>query len=367
MLHSPANRMLVGSLIGSLLVLSQIATPRSAIAQPAANPTVIQAPVTLAPTILPSTVIQAVKQSASNRFDVPVHQLKVMDATQQIWPDGCLGLVPPGVFCIQKTVPGWRVPVTDGIQTWIYRTDATGTIVKLEDADKARIPVAIAQKLVQRVARENRVPVAQLQITAVRSRVFGGCLGIYRPNQPCTKIGISGWQAIVKSPYQSWVYHLNDTATRIERNSTASGAGAALRVVFDGLEEDRPLLDASIVFQQTVSGGFAGIMTKVVLTEDGKVTAYSSSPLTKTAPKVLKTLSSKQVTVFKQSLETLRYPNLNGLNYLTVAAVADVPGTMLEAQSGVVQYINLEQAQLPRSLRQVIRVWDDLIKVNNPV
>jgi hypothetical protein len=364
MSRTRSSKIIISTLIGAVVVLGQAVSP--AFAQPA-TPTVIPAPMTTAPTILPNTVIQAVKQAASKRFDVPVGQLNVVDARQQMWPDGCLGLGDRGVFCTQAIVPGWRVPITDGIQTWVYRTDAQGTAVKLEDAEKARLSVPIASKLVQRVARENRVPVSSLRVTEVRSPIFDGCLGLYRPNQQCTEIAIPGWQVVVRGAQQSWVYHLNEQATRIERNGTASGAGWALRVTFDEWIAERPALDSTIVFRSTVSGGFAGIMTQVVLTTDGKVTEYSSSPLARIAPKVIKTLSPEQVAAFKQMLETERYPNLNGLNYLTEMAVADVPGTMFESQLGVVQYINLEQYRLPRSLRQVIRVWEDLIRVNNPV
>jgi hypothetical protein len=352
---------LAAALITSLFASVLIVPPQPAIAQTTTVPMIA------APAALPVTVAQAVRQSASQSFGVPVGQLKVMGALQRMWPDGCLGLVPPGVFCTQQIVPGWLVPVTDGIQTWTYRTDATGKVVKLEDPDKARLPVTIAQKLVQRIARENRIAVSQLRVTEVRSRVFDGCLGIYRPKQVCTKIGIPGWQTIVKSPQQNWVYHLNNSAARIERNTTATSLGGTLRIAFVGSGEELPQLDSAIVFRQTVSGGFAPMMTQIVLTADGKVTVYSTSPLSKMAPKVIKTLSPQQVAAFKRMLEIQRYPNLNGLNYLTVAPVADVPGTMLEAQSGVVQYINLDQDKLPRSLREVIRVWENLIKVNNPV
>jgi hypothetical protein len=362
MMHSNSKRMIVGTLIGSILMLGQIATPRSAIAQPPLG----SLPPVYKEVTLPGPVAQAVKQNVSQKFDVSVDQLKITESTQQQWPDGCLGLVPRGVFCIQRIVPGWRVSVTDGIQTWNYRTDETGQTVRLEDADKARLPVAVAKKLVQRVARENRVPVASLQVTEVRERVFGGCLGIYRPNQPCTKIGIQGWQAIVKGAQQTWVYHLNQDAARIERNLTASGARGDVRTSFDLFGGEQPQLDATIVFQKTVSGGFAGIMTKVVLTEDGKVTSYSSSPLTRQRPVLLKTLTAAEVQSFKQFLETQRYPNLNGLSYLTNAVLADYPGSMLESQSGVVQYIDLEPGNLPRSLQAVIREWDRLTFVANP-
>jgi hypothetical protein len=362
MMHANSRRMIVGTLIGSVLMLGQIATSERAIAYP-----LIPLPPVYKDVVLPAPVAQAVKQDVSRNFGAAVAQLKVTESTQQMWPDGCLGLPRGKEACTMAIVDGWRVSVTDGVQTWFYRTDNTGKTLRLEDADKARLPVAVAQKLVQRVAKENRVSVASLKVMEVRERVFGGCLGIYRPNQPCTKIGIKGWQAIVRSPRQTWVYHLNGDASRIERNLTASGARGDVRTSFDLMEGSAPPADAAIVFQRTVSGGLAGLMNKMVLTEDGKIISYSSSPLTRQAPVLIRTLTPAQVKTFKQLLETTRYPNLNGLSYLTDAALADYPISIFEAQSGVVQYVDIEPGDLPRSLRQVIRAWDALTQVDNPV
>jgi hypothetical protein len=361
MMLTNSKRMLISTLIGSVMVLGQVAAMGSAIAQP----TLVPLPPIYQDAVLPASVAQAVKQDVSQTFGVPVSQLKVTDPTQQMWPDGCLGLPRGKEGCTMAIVSGWRVTVTDSVQTWFYRTDNTGKTLRLEDPDKARLPVAVAQKLVQRVAKENRLSVASLKVTEVRERVFDGCLGIYRPNQLCTKIGIKGWQAIVRSSRQTWVYHLNSDASRIERNLTASGARGDVRTSFDLMDGSDPQLDASIVFQKTVSGGLAGLMNKVVLTEDGKVISYSSSPLTRQAPVQLKTLTPAEVKAFKQLLETQRYPNLNGFSYLTDAVLADYPGSMFEAQSGVVQYVDIAPGDLPRSLRQVIRAWDALTQVNN--
>jgi hypothetical protein len=361
MMLSNSRRMLVGTLMASVMVLGQVAAANNAIAYP-----LIPLPPVYKDVTLPAPVAQAVKQDVSQTFGVAVAQLKVTESSQQMWPDGCLGLPRGKEACTMAIVSGWRVTVTDGVQTWFYRTDNTGKTLRLEDPDKARLPVAVAQKLVQRVAKENRLSVASLKVTEVRERVFGGCLGIYRPNQPCTKIGIQGWQAIVRSPRQTWVYHLNSDATRIERNFAASGARGNVRTSFDLMDGSDPQLDATIVFQKTVSGGLAGMMNKVVLTEDGKVISYSSSPLTRQAPVLLKTLTPAQIKAFKQVLETQRYPNLNGLSYLTDAVLADYPGSMFEAQSGVVQYVDIEPGNLPRSLRNIIRSWDVLTQVPTP-
>jgi hypothetical protein len=361
MMLSNSRRMLVGTLMASVMVMGQVAAANNAIAYP-----LIPLPPVYQDVTLPAPVAQAVKQDVSQTFGVAVAQLKVTESSQQMWPDGCLGLPRGKEACTMAIVSGWRVTVTDGVQTWFYRTDNTGKTLRLEEADKARLPAAVAQKLVRRVARDNRISVAQLKVTEVRDRVFGGCLGIYRPNQPCTKIGIKGWQAIVRSPRQTWVYHLNSDASRIERNLTASGARGDVRTSFDLMDGFDRQLDASIVFQKTVSGGLAGLMNKVVLTEDGKVISYSSSPLTRQAPVLLKTLTLAEVKAFKQVLETQRYPNLDGLSYLTDAVLADYPGSMFEAQSGVVQYVDIAPGDLPRSLRNVIRSWDALTQVNNP-
>jgi hypothetical protein len=362
MMLSNSKRLLVGALMGAVMVLGQVTAPDRAIAYP-----LIPLPPVYKDVTLPATVVSAVKQDVSQNFGVAAAQLQVTGSTQQMWPDGCLGLPRGKEACTEAIVAGWRVTVTDGVQTWNYRTDNTGKTLRLEDADKARLPVAVAQKLVQRVAKENRVSVAQLKVTEVRARVFGGCLGIYRPNQPCTRIGIQGWQAIVRSPQRTWVYHLNSDASRIERNFAASGAKGNVRTAFDNmLNGEQPTLDATIVFQRTVSGGLAGMMNKVVLTEDGKVTSYSSSPLTRQAPVLLKTLTPKEIKAFKQLLENQRYPNLNGLTYLTDAVLADYPGSMFEAQSGMVQYVDIEPGNLPRSLQNVIRAWDVLTQVNKP-
>jgi hypothetical protein len=312
---------------------------------------------------LPKAVEQAVKQAIQRQFGVPIANLTVTEFSAQNWPDGCLGLGNEEA-CTLAIVPGYRVSVSDGGQTWNYRTDQQGQSLRLEDADKARLPIAIAQKLLQRIAKDNRVNIATLQVTEVKSRVFGGCLGLVTyPPTACTKIGLPGWQVIVAGKSRNWVYHLTQDGNRIVKNSTASGAGSEVRTSFDYFGAEPAPLAAGVVFRSTISGGFTGEMQTLELTEDGKLTRYVSGPLIKTRPQVLTTLSPAALARFKQTLDRQRYANLNGITYLTSAAVADVPTTQFEAQGGSVQYLSLVQDQLPRSLQQIIRQWEALVPV----
>lgn len=80
----------------------------------------------------PTTVINAVRQRVSNFTGIETSILEIKASEAETWPDGCLGLAKPDEFCTQALVEGWRIVVTDGSQTWVYRTDENGRAIRLE-------------------------------------------------------------------------------------------------------------------------------------------------------------------------------------------------------------------------------------------
>jgi len=81
---------------------------------------------------LPDSIAKAVLQDASKR-SIAVEKLRIVDAVQRDWSDGCLGLAQPGTLCTQQVVSGWQVKVVSGQKTLIYRTNRSGSVVKLEN------------------------------------------------------------------------------------------------------------------------------------------------------------------------------------------------------------------------------------------
>jgi len=84
---------------------------------------------------LPDSVVQAVLQDASRRSNLPSQELRIVRAEQRDWSDGCLGLALSGTFCTQVVLPGWQVTVNAARRSFIYRTDNSGSQVKLESSD----------------------------------------------------------------------------------------------------------------------------------------------------------------------------------------------------------------------------------------
>ena len=83
---------------------------------------------------LPDAVATAVIESIAETENIEVSSLRILEAQQQTWPNGCLGLEAAGVGCTQATVPGWIVVATNSEQVWVYRTDATGSNVAYDEA-----------------------------------------------------------------------------------------------------------------------------------------------------------------------------------------------------------------------------------------
>lgn len=81
---------------------------------------------------VPEVVSNAVIQNLSQQTGIEASALKIVAAEQQTWANGCLGISSPGVPCAEGKVPGWEVVVGSATQRWVYRSNMSGSLVKLD-------------------------------------------------------------------------------------------------------------------------------------------------------------------------------------------------------------------------------------------
>ena len=48
------------------------------------------------------------------------------------WPDACLGLLDKEAMCAEVITPGFRVTLEANGKTYVYRTNETGLVLRLE-------------------------------------------------------------------------------------------------------------------------------------------------------------------------------------------------------------------------------------------
>lgn len=107
-----------------ILHFSVVQTPQDTIG---VTDQAVQRGPTLSPAVGDSVLHYAAQQSS-----LPTAALRIVHAQPQTWSDNCLGLDNSRVSCTQLSVPGWQVAVASGQQRWIYRTNASGSVIKLE-------------------------------------------------------------------------------------------------------------------------------------------------------------------------------------------------------------------------------------------
>ncbi len=88
------------------------------------------------PNQLPASIFEAVRADLSRQTGIAAGRLRVTESSRQSWPNTCLGLPTTDELCAQMIVEGWRVVVSDGRQIWVYRTDARGKVLRLEQKIK---------------------------------------------------------------------------------------------------------------------------------------------------------------------------------------------------------------------------------------
>ena len=81
---------------------------------------------------LAASVKNSVLRHASQQSGLPTSALHIVHAQPQTWSDNCLGLSNSEVLCTQMAVPGWQIAVASGQQRWLYRTNTSGSAVKVE-------------------------------------------------------------------------------------------------------------------------------------------------------------------------------------------------------------------------------------------
>lgn len=174
-------------------------------------------------TQLPRQVTDAVRQDVSQRENIPVSRLRVTALSQETWSDGCLGLAQADEFCTQALIEGWRVSVSDGRSTWVYRTDSLGILRREEPQTTSNIPATVSNAVLKQASQQSGLPVSTLRIVQVQRRQWSdSCLGLGSPEVLCAAVVVPGWLVRVQAGEQQLVYRTGDFGSQPVLDKTAS-------------------------------------------------------------------------------------------------------------------------------------------------
>ncbi|BAT54458.1 hypothetical protein NOS3756_34280 [Nostoc sp. NIES-3756] len=169
---------------------------------------------------LPRSVANAILRDISRRQGSFAGAFQITESSQQTWRNSCLELQRPEELCSQALVPGWRVVVSRGRQSWVYHSNQTGSVIRLnERANTGRLPQNVRNAVLREASAISRLPVRSLNIVDFQQTSWTeGCESSTFPN-PCDQVLVSGWQVTVGGGNQRWVFVSNENGSRVELRS----------------------------------------------------------------------------------------------------------------------------------------------------
>jgi hypothetical protein len=222
----------------------------------------------------------------------------------------------------------------------------------------ANLPQSVKNAVLQAASVRLQLPISQLTITEAQERTWNnGCLELANADELCTEALVPGWRVIVGSANQTLVYHTNQTGFAIRLNEKASET--KLAPVPIPASELPPPLDQGIVFREISSGGIAGRTYQTVLLNDGRLIRVRIGDANDSERSVRR-ISVQQVKRFERLLKRREFSKFKNLSYPAPSGSADFITYTLTSQEGTVQYNDISQEHLPRKLRAVITVWNQI-------
>ncbi|MGB3403811.1 MAG: hypothetical protein WBA77_14070 [Microcoleaceae cyanobacterium] len=174
---------------------------------------------------LPSQLVEAIRQDLTSRLKSSVETLNIVQATPRNWPDTCLGLADEREFCGQQIISGWRVVGVAENQTWVYRSDATGKLLRLESLAAATevIPPSVVNAVFQQATQQFGLPDSTVKVRETQQNIWpDSCLGLAHRDEICTHTLVPGWQVTLSSGWEQWVYRTDDTGLNVVLDLAAS-------------------------------------------------------------------------------------------------------------------------------------------------
>ena len=316
---------------------------------------------------LPKAIADAILQEAAQQLKLAVDQVAILQAEQKTWPDGCLGLATAEEGCTAVVTPGWSVVVGGNQQRLVYRTNESGSLIRLDTAasnlQPANLPRNVTNAVLRAAAQQLNVNASAIRIVRFSRETWpDSCLGISEPNIFCAAMVVPGWLVAVESENQRLVYRTNETGStvKLDRGASNMNGPSGLKPETIPTDEFIPPLPRGTIFRAVTSGGITGQTSAIVLGADGQL---SQGQLNRDGSvNRVKTvqISPKQVQQFRQLLAQQNFSQFNRLSYPAPVGAADYITVTLTGQAGTTRYADLVGDQLPPELQVVVRAWNEI-------
>lgn len=185
----------------------------------AATPPATEEPAMPEPSLWPAIAEQA-RDFLAAELALPAAEIRILDVEEVEWPDGCLGIREPDIFCVQVITPGYRVLLGVGDVTYALHTNRSGSDIRIAPdgatrgpmrfpatapADTAELPPPLTLRLLAAAIEQTPDELVVREVESVEWP--DACLGVYHPDEMCATVIVPGYRIVVQVGDASYVLH----------------------------------------------------------------------------------------------------------------------------------------------------------------
>lgn len=170
--------------------------------------------------LTPEAAVKA-SEALAAELGFELDEIMISEITQAEWSDSCLGLGGPAESCLQALVPGWRVVLIAGGESYVARTDETGDAIRFEGFQTpplggAELPPVAALEAQNALAAKLSIDVEAVTIVGFEPAEWpDGCLGLAEAGEMCTMALVSGWRVELIAEGETYIARTNENGTQV--------------------------------------------------------------------------------------------------------------------------------------------------------
>lgn len=173
----------------------------------------------LRPTPTPQADLTPSEQAAVSRLasilNLPPEEISVVSTEAVEWPDGCLGVQRPGVFCTQAIVPGYRIILQAGDEQYEFRTNEGGSQVVQVSGDASS--GSLEEAIVAQLASNLGLDAGEISIVSSSDVEFpDSCLGAAVQDELCAEVITPGKIIVLEADDLQFEYHVSADGSRLQ-------------------------------------------------------------------------------------------------------------------------------------------------------
>ncbi len=158
---------------------------------------------------------QAARLSLAQSLGLPSDSVLVRQVEPVEWLDACLGLAQPDEICAQMVTPGYLVTLEAQLQTYYFRTDLSGDLIRQVPRD-VDLPPAVLAARAYLFASLGLTADQTIDVVDVQPVDWpDGCLGIQVPGQMCTQAIVPGYRILFEYAGEQYELHTDQTGDQI--------------------------------------------------------------------------------------------------------------------------------------------------------